>query len=272
MPEMRIAGRRVTWREAGEGPPVVLAHCSLAHSGLWKPVMAELARDFRVMAVDMPAHGGSEPPPEGVSLQLHAVECCRALLAAAGAPGHLVGLSLGGAVLGRLALAEPERVASLTLIEPVWFHLLAEAGRPEYDDNLRFNGSITEAVRRGDLAAGARAFMEAWGMRGKYEAMDGEGRAYVAECLRHLAADFDMVDAFPPGQVRLEDVARLRPPVLLVSVERKPAPARAVIEVLHAALPAARREVIAGAGHLSPVSHPEAVAVLLGDFFAEAGA
>src|SRR3546814_1285704 len=49
-----------------------------------------------------------------------------------GAPAfHLVGHSYGGAVPLKIALSQPQRVLSLTLIEPVLFHLLALDGGAE---------------------------------------------------------------------------------------------------------------------------------------------
>ncbi|MEM9049047.1 MAG: alpha/beta fold hydrolase [Pseudomonadota bacterium] len=267
MPDLAVAGRRFAWRAEGVGPPVMLAHCSLAHSGLWKPVIAALCEDFQLMAPDMPAHGHSDPPPEGVSLQRHAVAGCRAIAEAAVAPVHLVGLSLGGAVLGRLALEAPQLVASLTLIEPVWFHLLRDADPSAFAANEATMVAVLPAIARGDFHAGARAFMEAWGMQGKFDSMDAKGRDYVAQCLTHLARDFEMVTGSPPGQVTLGDLPRLRMPVMLVSGATTQPPATAVCDVIHRQLPAARREVMAGAGHLAPVTHPAETAALLRDFW-----
>lgn len=263
MPQTTVAGRRLSWREAGAGETLLLAHCSLAHSGLWKPVIAELARDFRVLAPDLPGHGASDPPPPGVSLQLYAVACMEALLAAEPAPHHLVGLSLGGAVLGRLALRRPERVGALVLIEPVFFHLLA-GPRPEaWAANRALNAGMNAALAAGDLPGAARRFMEDWGMPGKFDAMDAEGQAYVARCLAHLAPDFPMTEGFPPGQVTEADLARLAVPPLLVAGETTQPAARAVVEVMEATIPGARLAIIPGAGHLSPVSHPAEVAALV---------
>lgn len=268
MPETTVAGRRVHWREAGEGAgrPVLLAHCSLAHSGLWKPVMAALP-GRRTLAPDMPAHGRSEPPPEGVSLQAHAVAACRTIAEAEGGPLHLVGLSLGGAVLGRLAVAEPGLCASLTLIEPVFFHLLRETDPDAFAANEATMEEVTPAIAAGDYRAGARAFMEGWGMQGKFDSMDEAGQAHAARCLRHLGRDFDMVTGTPPGQVTLEDLAGLTMPVMLVSGETTQPPAAALCDLVHAAIPGARRAVVPGAGHLSPVSHPEVVTALLREFW-----
>jgi pimeloyl-ACP methyl ester carboxylesterase len=267
MPSLRLDGARISYRDEGSGPPVILAHCSLAHSGLWKPVIGRLAPAFRVLAPDMPAHGASDPPPAGASLQLHAARACRTLMESLDAPAHLVGLSLGGAVLARAALMAPARVASLTLIEPVFFYLLERAGRPEAAAYPALTAPVQSACRAGDFHSGARAFMESWGMPGKFDSMDQAGRDYVAGCLRHLAADFALVDGFPPAQLAEADLARLPRPVMLVAGARTQPFALAVNAILAGLLQDARVEIIPGAGHLSPISHPDAVIRLLRDFW-----
>ncbi|MEL6233587.1 MAG: alpha/beta hydrolase [Pseudomonadota bacterium] len=267
MPELAVAGHNLHWRAAGNGPPVMLAHCSLAHSGLWKPVIEALSPDFHVMAPDMPAHGRSDAPPEGASLQRHAVAGCRAVAQTVDAPVHLVGLSLGGAVLGRLALEAPDLVASLTLIEPVWFHLLRDAAPEAFEANAATMVDVLPAVASGDYHTGARAFMEAWGMQGKFDSMDAKGQDYAAQCLRHLSADFAMVTDTPPGQVTLADLDALTMPVMVVSGALTQPPAIAVCDLIHRHVPQSRRETLAGAGHLSPVTHPDATQALLREFW-----
>lgn len=270
MPEMRVSGRRAAWRDEGEGPPVLLAHCSLAHSGLWKPLMG-LLPGWRFLAPDMPGHGRSEGPPPGRPLQLHAVDICRALVEREPDPVHLVGLSLGGAVLGRLALAVPDRVASLALIEPVYFHFLDSEGVNGLGPDPGLMAEVNAAVARGDFHAGARAFMAGWGDPGGFDQAGPAGRDYYAECLRHLAPDFGWVNGFPPGQVTVADLGRLAMPVLVVSGGGTPRAAELVADIVHRAIPGARRAVIPEAGHLSPVTRPAAVAALLRAFWAESG-
>lgn len=267
MPEITLSGRRFHWRQAGAGRPVLLAHCSLAHSGLWKPVIADLARDHLVLAPDMPAHGRSDPPPDGVALPAHAVAGCRALVGMQDRPVHLVGLSLGAVVLGCLALEWPARVASLTLIEPVWFHLLRDADPDALaEDESLMRGVLADAAS-GDFHAAARAFMEYWGMPGRFDAADAAGRDYLARCIRYLFGDVRRVGSWPPWRVTLDALARLDMPLMIVSGSQTRPQARAVCDLLHRTIQGSRRERIAGAGHLSPVTHPQAVVRLLRDFW-----
>ncbi|MDF2233515.1 alpha/beta fold hydrolase [Albimonas sp. CAU 1670] len=262
MPEMELRGRRLTWRAEGmdrPGAPVLLAHCSLAHSGLWKPIQAALAETRPVVAADLPAHGRSDPPPEGESLQLFAAEFCTRLAEDFGRPVHLCGLSLGGATLARVAWKRPELAASLTMIEPVLFHLLhpphvqPEIQAPPADD--------------AELEADMRAFVGQWGAPGR-DPFGGEERFQLAKrCFRLLREDNAWVMGRPPGQIELSDFERFRLPALLIDGETTEARASAVVSAIAGAIPCARRRTIPGAGHLSPVSHWREVLAELSAFF-----
>src|SRR6185436_6637882 len=59
-----VAGRRVRYVRTGEGPPVVLLHGFASSIYSWSEIIPELARDHDVVAVDFPAFGGSEVPPQ----------------------------------------------------------------------------------------------------------------------------------------------------------------------------------------------------------------
>jgi pimeloyl-ACP methyl ester carboxylesterase len=106
-------------RSEGSGPPLVLLHGIAADSSIWSAVTPTLARHWRVLAVDLPGFGGSEPVGEGFVLD----EVADAILAGireAGVeePFALVGHSLGGAVAITLAARRPEAVGRLVLVAP----------------------------------------------------------------------------------------------------------------------------------------------------------
>ncbi len=69
---------------------------------------------------------------------LHLSEQARAIqdVCPDGAPFHLVGHSYGGAVALQFALSHPDRLLSLTLVEPSCFHVLNELD-PRYIDEIR---------------------------------------------------------------------------------------------------------------------------------------
>jgi pimeloyl-ACP methyl ester carboxylesterase len=108
----------------GHGPPLVLLHGLGSSRSVWQPVMAGLAEDFTVIAVDLPGHGDSPPLPPGADaspaglagsvarlLDTLGPETCR--------PVDVVGNSLGGWVA--LELARQGRARSVTALAPAGF-------------------------------------------------------------------------------------------------------------------------------------------------------
>lgn len=51
----------------GAGRPLLLLHGTGGSRQHWRPVAAPLAAEREVLAVDLPGHGASEPPPDGVA-------------------------------------------------------------------------------------------------------------------------------------------------------------------------------------------------------------
>ncbi len=115
---------RVAYREDGEGwETVVLIHGSLVTAD---DMMIALAGRFsppiRVVAMDRPGHGGSDPHPRDQGSPWAQAEmildACRAL--GLRAP-RLVGHSFGGAVALAAAMAEPDAVSGVVALAPICF-------------------------------------------------------------------------------------------------------------------------------------------------------
>jgi pimeloyl-ACP methyl ester carboxylesterase len=103
----------------GSGPPLVLIHGTGSQRGIWDPVIATLARERRVIALDIPGFAASaaevcDPTPDGYVSWLERWFAEQGL----GRP-HVAGNSLGGGLA--LELARRRAVASATAISPVGF-------------------------------------------------------------------------------------------------------------------------------------------------------
>ena len=104
--------------EAGAGPPVVLLHGLGATNASMLPTLADLARDHRVIAPDLPGFGDSEKPVRAYHPGFYA-RWLAAFLDAVGAPrAVIVGNSMGGRIAIEAGLRTPERVAALALFAP----------------------------------------------------------------------------------------------------------------------------------------------------------
>lgn len=105
------------------GLPLVFVHGNWSTYRWWIPTVAALGRrlpDHRLLAPDLRGRGDTEGPDHGYTIAELAADLLALLDALALAQVHLIGHSLGSAIITELALARPERVASLVVVAPCW--------------------------------------------------------------------------------------------------------------------------------------------------------
>src|SRR5882757_3646368 len=131
-PAPRIAeidGRSISYITLGEadGDPVVLVHGFGGDKNSWLFVQQPLSESHTVHALDLPGHGQSGKDVGDGSLDTLASTVLGFLDEVGAGRAHLVGHSLGGAVVAAVAARAPDRVASLTLLAPAGFGQDADA-------------------------------------------------------------------------------------------------------------------------------------------------
>ncbi|WP_457654208.1 alpha/beta fold hydrolase [Rhodocaloribacter sp.] len=116
---MKLDGMEVHYRDEGEGPALVLLHGTGASLHTWDGWAEALSDSFRVVRLDLPGFGLTGPNPEH---DYHIATYVDFLEHFAGRLGlerfSLAGNSLGGHIAWRYALAHPQRVEKLILIDP----------------------------------------------------------------------------------------------------------------------------------------------------------
>lgn len=161
------AGHQICWTHAGtEGARhAVMIHCSLAHrGGAWRGVQRQLHDHLSMRAFDLPGHGESGPPWDGeTEFQDVAADVALSLI---DEQADLIGHSYGATIALRVAqMHPPEKVRSLTLIEPVMFHLTR--GQPVHDAYTdEMSPPCFNALWQGDRMRAARLFNRTWGGQG----------------------------------------------------------------------------------------------------------
>src|SRR5438094_7110975 len=115
--ELTLHGHRMAYRQAGDGPVVVLIHGITSDSSIWRRVLPYLARRFTVIAPDLAGHGGSDKPRGDYSLGALASSVRDLLLALGHDRATFVGHSLGGGVAMQLSYQFPERCERLVLVD-----------------------------------------------------------------------------------------------------------------------------------------------------------
>ena len=94
---------------AGGGRAIVLLHAIGMDHRMWDHLTPFLARQFRVVRVDVRGHGASPVPPRPYALEALAGDVAAVLDRLRIARAHLVGLSLGGMIGQAFALEHADR-------------------------------------------------------------------------------------------------------------------------------------------------------------------
>lgn len=123
-------GRRIAYRELGDGPPVIMTHGLLMDCRMFAKLGPTLARNgFRVIAVDMLGHGASDQPHDMMAYSMPRFgRDVVALMDHLEIDEAVVGgTSLGANISLEVAVAAPERVRALMVEMPVLEHGLTVA-------------------------------------------------------------------------------------------------------------------------------------------------
>lgn len=260
MPVLETKQSQINYTETGTGEPVVLVHCSSASGSEWKSLCEELSDRFHCIMPDQWSCGRSDPwPGDGPFTLADEAAPVVDIIDRLGTPVHLVGHSYGGGVALRIARERPGKILSLTLIEPSVFHLLGGVGPKEqelYREISEVAEAVKSAVNSGDLWSGMARFVDYWSGDGAWNAMPPDARLKLSRRLSKVVLDFRALFREPAS---LADYAALGCPTLILCGEKSPGPSRLIVEMLKEAMPAAQVTEIDGAGHMSPLTHTEAV-------------
>ncbi len=233
---------------------VLLLHAGVADRRMWASQIEVLEpAGHRVLAPDLPGFGDAALAPGTVDYVGFAADQLDG-------PGAVVGCSFGGRVALELAVARPDLVERLVLVG---------AGLGDWDWSESTQAGFAEeeeALERGDLVAAAEQQARMW------LAPDAspEVRALtVAMTIRsyeqQIPAEGQVQAVWPqpPAEARLGELAV---PTLVVVGSEDLADIVSMAERLAGAIPGARLETIAGAGHLPSLERPDELNRLLLDF------
>jgi pimeloyl-ACP methyl ester carboxylesterase len=241
-------------------PAIVLLHSSMSSKAQWATLIEQLTPDFRCIPLDLQGYGGA-PFPAGAAqdeaythtLAHEADAIAEAIATRLGPhePFHLVGHSFGGASALHLARRMPERVRTLTLFEPVAFHLLPEqhAARMEI---VTVVADITACTTDRDAT---RIFIDYWNRPGSFDAAPASAQEKMIAQIAKVRLDFQALLGEPAA---LADLATLTMPALVMWGQHSPASTRLLAEQLAAALPDAIALQTPG-GHMGPITHGDAI-------------
>jgi pimeloyl-ACP methyl ester carboxylesterase len=246
---------------ARTGAPIVLIHCFTCAIDWWDGVIPRLARDHRVVALDLLGHGGSEKPSSGYEIENQANLVAEALGRLGVRDAVVVGHSLGGGVAVALASQSPELVNRVVLIDSGPTN---EKGGLGLTARLAFTPVIGDALWRIKPDFSVRQGLEVAFAPG-FDVPD----AFVEDVDRMTYSAYDGshngLNAYK-GEESLSTRMRAtgKPLLALMGAEEQiiDEPAARLAEY-RAGVPGAQTKLIAGAGHSPNVEKPAETAALI---------
>jgi pimeloyl-ACP methyl ester carboxylesterase len=144
---VNFKGKTINFESRGQGRVVVLLHGFLGALQIWNHFSEELAKNYQVVAVDLPGHGQSEVLEEVHSMDLMAESVKAVLDELRITECVIVGHSMGGYVALAFADIFPEMVRGIGL-----FHSQATADTEEVKENRRRTVNIVKMNRGGFIS------------------------------------------------------------------------------------------------------------------------
>lgn len=239
----------------GQGQPVLLLHSGGMSSRQWKKLGDALEPNHRVIAPDFLGTGQNPAWPADAPFDFSQdVDVLAELLESFGEPAHVVGHSYGGFLATCLARRLPAQVRSLVAYDPVAFGILYDRNDAE---GLADLGRASEHPAFSDTAhAGDETWFELfvnfWNGPGAWAKLPAPARESFLSVGRKV---FFEVYSLMQDRTPAEAYAGIEAPALFLTGEHSPPAAKRVVALLAEAFPQARREAIAGAGHMGPITH-----------------
>jgi pimeloyl-ACP methyl ester carboxylesterase len=269
--ETTVPGGRIVSLPAGDvqvverGPrtasPIVLVHCFTCSIDWWDGMIPLLAREHRVIAMDLLGHGGSEKPTSGYSISAQA-DLVSAVLGRLGVrDAEVVGHSLGGPVSIALAEQSPELVNRLVIIDSIPDTSYGDVG---FIGELPFKPVIGQTL---------------WRIKPDFSIKDGlkvafapgfpVPDAFVEDVKRMTYSSYsgshDGFDEYTSEEALPERVSAIGKPALAImgAEEQIANDPEAALAAYRAADPDTQTKLISGAGHSPNVEKPAQTAALV---------
>lgn len=247
---LEVDGATLHLRDEGRGPapPLVLLHGTGSSLHTWDGWVRELAGDFRLIRFDLPGFGLTGPNQDHdyrISRYLRTLDALLDRLALEQV--DVAGNSLGGHVAWRFALAHPQRVRRLVLIDAAGYRAVEAGGATALDaGRVPLLKTLLRKVTPRSLVA-----------RGLYQVYANDAKVSPELIERHYrlllrAGNRDAMVARlnAPWEDREDEIPRVAQPTLILWGAQDSWIPPSVGERFLADLPAAELEVYPAAGHV----------------------
>jgi 3-oxoadipate enol-lactonase len=247
-------------RTGKQGAPlVVLVHAVGVDLTYWGDQIEMLQNSYDVIAYDLPGHGGSAKPAKGFGFADAVETLVKVITGADVGPAHIVGLSVGGMIAQNLALARPDLVRSLALIDTI--STFPEAVRTALLERARL-------TRADGMGAILKQTLERW-FTGDFakrrpDVIDRTTKTLLADDPEIHAGMWEMIATLDTAP-KLGD---LKKPTLVIVGEHDPTTPVAASRAIAERIPGAVLQIVPGASHMAPLEKPAQVNEILKSFLA----
>ncbi len=241
--------------EEGRGTPVVFLHGGVGTVAEWKRVLERWSGAHRRIAIDAYGVDNGPGPAAGRTIDDYADQV-RAVAEHVGEPLHLVGFSWGGATALRVATTTPHVLASLTVIEPQAYSLLSHEHPQAFATIAAMRDRWRAHVAADRWYDAFAEFLDHYNGPGSFDSWSADRRdAFLAE-QRTRGDLWDVLFESPLTPAALTSITL---PTLVIEGGRTAEVERALCEVVRRCVPRCRHAVLDGAGHMMPLTHPDAL-------------
>lgn len=270
MPNIALdSGVNITYRDEGQGPPVVLVHGYTGGRWYWRHMIEHFAKSHRLIALDLKGHGDSDKPEPKTSpygIPEYAQEVDEFLIKVGVEEFVLCGHSMGGMITQMYALNFPHRkLKGIVLCSTAPSIHGPPTLPPELGQDV---GAIVQALTSGEVSeemerAFARMAFAPEFADGHPELVDeafSEGQkcppTVKAALLEALMTKFDVKDRI--SQIKLPTLILVGTEDLLTSVEQS--------ELINSKIDNSKLVTFPGVGHMISIECPDAVNGAIGQF------
>jgi pimeloyl-ACP methyl ester carboxylesterase len=254
-----VNGVELYYETTGTGDCLVLTHGSWTDGTGWDRVVAGLAERYRVVVWDRRGHSRSQAGDGPGSRAEDAADLAALIEHVGGEPVHVAGNSYGSNVTLTLLTERPDLVATAAVHEPpLWGLLEGTRDQSLVAELLRADAELAvvrKLISSGDYRDAAEHFVENVALGpGTWQQLPAPFRAVLEAnaptYLDELADDTAL-------SIDNAGLAATTAPLMLTHGTESPKLFAAVIAELLKLVPAARVDVLEGAGHIPHATHPE---------------
>jgi len=227
-----------------DAPVVMLSHSLAATREMWKPQLAALTKDYRVLNYDMRGHGRTSAPAGPYSFAMLAGDAVGLLDHLKIARVAFVGLSIGGMIGQQLAIHHANRLRCAVLCSTT--SAIPVTVRPVWDERIA-------AVEGAGMATQVASTLERW-FTAPYRATHPEVIEWIGGMIRNTpVAGFVGCGRAIQGLDITAELPKIKLPVLVLPGEKDPGTPPAMSEVIHRAIPGSEYAVVPDAAHLANI-------------------